>query len=126
MNKKPKLSRSIKCFLIKQKIIDININLFVFEIVIKIPSEYDWFEIEFTLVKFIHFYAVACYGAGWGIGLYKDHITIHAKRVIIGFYWWNKNGLSNVKTDWVMCRMNYKQIMKLQETINELSDNINE
>ena len=122
-NRRP-LLQSIKAFLIKQRLIDIKINLLVVKIVIKIPSEHDWIHLVFSLLGIVRLDVSACYGAGWAIGLYKEYIAFHLGRCIIYFTWWSNNPFVDIKTDWMMSRMTYDQMVRMKGVFNEIEDKI--
>ena len=118
-----KTIKSVKAFLKMQKFIDATLNFFIIRIVIQIPAEHDWFNIDFSFLQFFHFYASACYGAGWSITFYKWRVSIHAKRMIAGFslglgkfYW------GNIKSDWALCNMNKEHFIQMQKRIDELKN----
>lgn len=122
---KPTIKQSITAFIRNRKIINININLFLFRLQFNFPAEHDWFNFSTVLLQLITFGITMAYGCGWGIGGYKRetsfYFSIHAKRVIIyldlGI---NYSWFIQLKTDWITYRMSDSERREVAKMFSDL------
>ena len=125
---KPSKWRSIRKLLIKRKVIDIHVHLFIFHLDLSFPSEHDWFHFYLSLFQFVNIMATMAYGCGWSMGFYRSkgelgHLSIHAKRWVIYFgIGFSRTYFVTLKTDWMISCMSDSTKRKMRETINEILD----
>ncbi len=123
---KPSKWRSIKRLLMKRKVVDIHIHLFIFHLDLSFPSEHDWFHFYLSFFQFISIIATMAYGCGWSIGFYRSkgelgHLSIHLKRWIIGFHiGFSGTYFITLKTAWIISRLSDSSKRKMKETFNEI------
>lgn len=123
-----KIMKRIWFFIVLIKPINIDINLFLFNLKIQIPNkEHDNFTFSFCILPLITFAATSCYGAGWGITFYKwRRISIHLKRMIIGIdFGINWFVVNDYKFHWNMSKLANKskdELKKFEKNWNEIFD----
>ena len=123
--KEQKVIKRLKMFILLQKPFLININLFIINLKIEIPSGQDWYVFSFCIFPLITFSSTSCYGAGWSFRIKWKYLHIHLGRIIIYLdFGVNMFSYNNLKFNWKLSALVNKskeEQKQFMETLNKLN-----